>query len=526
LSQRRLVCEAWLHLAWARWAVGRWPWSSISRSRLRGTAGARVSPEQIAEAIETARDYTWWDCRCLVRALAGREMLGRRGISSTLRLGGNRPSSDDFGAHAWLTCGSFFVVGGDVASRYRQVVCYSDEPEGTPMPVPPAVCEPRLTPRARFWNRFLTLAARWDSWEIGPRRCGPFEQAHEKAVGMRFRHRGALERRVLNLALAWSWPARAAIGVVLGLARWGSQASKASGLSKAQLGWDSLKFALGKQIPVNEYYQLELFRPSLRPELYFHQLEQVVLQPQSQEFGRQVDDKLLFDSLMREIGLPQAALFGELPPRDLMAKTRTGAAGRGMLRLFFRDGLWWLPSGQSVNQEQLQKRLLATGQEYLIQEKLEPNPTLLDIAAEAVPVVRILSGYRPDWRQPLLLQAQLSLPRAGQWLSQYGLWCPVDLESGRLGRARLRSVGSPSFESHPDFQGAIAGRLLADWAESCQMVIAAHRRLPEHRALGWDVALSDRGPIILEANRGWETALPQRLSGPLGTADLLALLAD
>lgn len=525
MRKRLLVCEAWLHLAWARWAVGRWPWAAISRSRLRRASGSQVSREQIAEAIETARDYTWWDCRCLVRALAGREMLGRRGISSTLRLGGNRPSSVDFGAHAWLTCGSFFVVDGDVASRYRQVVCYSDEPEGTPIPVAPAVCEPRLGPRVRFWNRFLSLAARWDGWEIAPRRSGPFEQAHQKAVGMRFRHRGAMERRVLDLLLAWSWPLRAGIGALLGLARWGSHASRASGRSKAHLLWDSLKLALGKQIPVHEYYQLELFHPSLRSELYFHQLEQAALQPQSEELGRQVDDKLLFDSLMREAGLPQAALFRELPPRDLMAKTRTGAAGRGMLRLLFRDGLWWLPSGQSFSQEQLLRRLMASGEEYLIQEKLEPNPALRDIA-EAVPVVRILSGFRPGWSEPLVLQAQLSLPRAGQWLSQYGLWCAVDLESGRLGRARLRAVGSPSFESHPDFGGAISGRVLADWAESCQMVVAAHARLLGHRALGWDVALSDRGPIILEANRGWETALPQRLSGPLGTSDFLALLPD
>jgi hypothetical protein len=37
------------------------------------------------------------------------------------------------------------------------------------------------------------------------------------------------------------------------------------------------------------------------------------------------------------------------------------------------------------------------------------------------------------------------------------------------------------------------------------------------RLLGWDIALTPRGPVLLETNLCWEVAMPQiAMQGPLG----------
>lgn len=57
-----------------------------------------------------------------------------------------------------------------------------------------------------------------------------------------------------------------------------------------------------------------------------------------------------------------------------------------------------------------------------------------------------------------------------------------------------------------------------------ELVAMAHRELADFPALGWDVIVGKNGPVLLEANLGWDVETPQRLFGPL--ADFEQLLGD
>lgn len=54
-----------------------------------------------------------WKSRCLVRALAARAMLSRRGISSKLSLGVLLDDRKKISAHAWLTTGNLEGVANN-----------------------------------------------------------------------------------------------------------------------------------------------------------------------------------------------------------------------------------------------------------------------------------------------------------------------------------------------------------------------------------------------------------------------------
>jgi hypothetical protein len=62
---------------------------------------------------------------------------------------------------------------------------------------------------------------------------------------------------------------------------------------------------------------------------------------------------------------------------------------------------------------------------------------------------------------------------------------------------------------HPDTGGAITGTAVPDWNAVLTVVREAAATLPGIRTQSWDIALTDRGPIILEANYGGDLNLGQ-----------------
>ncbi len=67
---------------------------------------------RVRHGLERVAPRLPFQCSCLVRALAGRWMLRRRGIASVLQVGVAKPGAQ-VSAHAWLTVGEMVVCGGD-----------------------------------------------------------------------------------------------------------------------------------------------------------------------------------------------------------------------------------------------------------------------------------------------------------------------------------------------------------------------------------------------------------------------------
>lgn len=120
-ARRHLLLEAMYCLAWAN-VYNRLPFSKVARSLGNQMDETSMDQQplmipllmQIAQAVETASKHTWWDTKCLVRAIAAMKMLERRRIECTLYLGtAVAPSSGKLIAHAWLRSGSIYVTGSE-----------------------------------------------------------------------------------------------------------------------------------------------------------------------------------------------------------------------------------------------------------------------------------------------------------------------------------------------------------------------------------------------------------------------------
>jgi hypothetical protein len=125
-TDRWLLVSAIVSLIKARIVVTFVPLRKILQPVMLRTNATPPDSEKISWAVETAGRIVPTGENCLVRAIAGREMLARRGVSSQIRLGIAKNSPDILKGHAWLECGDKIITG---EGEHRNYV---------PMPAPSA----------------------------------------------------------------------------------------------------------------------------------------------------------------------------------------------------------------------------------------------------------------------------------------------------------------------------------------------------------------------------------------------------
>lgn len=87
-----------------------------------------------------------------------------------------------------------------------------------------------------------------------------------------------------------------------------------------------------------------------------------------------------------------------------------------------------------------------------------------------------------------------------------GLLCDIDLASGAITRGAANPAPGTSELSwhtvHPDTGATVAGQIVPGFMELLDLLLATCRRHPYLAYVGWDVVITDSGPVVLEANYG------------------------
>ncbi|WHX41407.1 lasso peptide biosynthesis B2 protein [Mesobacillus sp. AQ2] len=133
-TEKLLFLEAILFLALARFL------KVIPFKRLTRTLGNHMCESSFQEdpslygtiksiscAIHIMSRYTFWESKCLVKAIAGMKMLQRRGIESTLYLGTAKDEDGKMIAHAWLRSGSYYVCGAEEMKRFTVISKFANK---------------------------------------------------------------------------------------------------------------------------------------------------------------------------------------------------------------------------------------------------------------------------------------------------------------------------------------------------------------------------------------------------------------
>jgi hypothetical protein len=138
---------------------------------------------------------------------------------------------------------------------------------------------------------------------------------------------------------------------------------------------------------------------------------------------------------------------------------------------------------------------------YLFQTRLTAHEEIVKIVGDQISSVRMF--VLVDEQGPLLLRASWKIPsgesvadnfwRAGNMLGG------VDIETGRVLRVmRKTSTGTEIVEQHPKTGTKFKGLVFPNWQAMCELVLRGAAAVPSCHLQGWDVALTDRGPVLVE----------------------------
>ena len=81
------------------------------------------------------------------------------------------------------------------------------------------------------------------------------------------------------------------------------------------------------------------------------------------------------------------------------------------------------------------------------------------------------------------------------------------------------------WDEHPVSGEAITGRILPLWEQVPELARRAHAIFPDQVAIGWDIALCEQGPLLVEGNKSPDLDIIQRICRtPLGNTRFGELL--
>lgn len=217
-----------------------------------------------------------------------------------------------------------------------------------------------------------------------------------------------------------------------------------------------------------------------------------------------------------------------LPTVDLFAKEAQAMCGQGAMSWRW-NGSGWVDeeSGATYDEARLLARLAQLSKQapYIVQQRLSNHPELRDLSPVGLCTVRVVTVRSPSDDAPRILLCAFRIPKSGDIADNFargGVACSIDVQTGVLGLAVLKDLHHAhlDLERHPDNGARITGRTLPCWDEVKALALRAHRCFPQFPSIGWDVAIADRGPLLLEANYNWDSVLAQQVGCcPLGATE-------
>jgi hypothetical protein len=217
------------------------------------------------------------------------------------------------------------------------------------------------------------------------------------------------------------------------------------------------------------------------------------------------------------------SLDGTLPPRplpecDIFVKPTCGRGGRGAERWdHVGPATFASPDGARRSSEELLRRLVERSRHrpLIVQPRLRPHSGLRDFTAGALPTVRVLTCLDREGRPEVvaaMMRTSVGSNKTVDNLHAGGIGALVDIRSGALSKAS--DLGSDAslgwFSAHPDTRAPIEGRIVPCWSEAKAAAVAAHRHFNDRVVVGWDIAILDDGPIIVEGNGNPDLDILQR----------------
>lgn len=209
-------------------------------------------------------------------------------------------------------------------------------------------------------------------------------------------------------------------------------------------------------------------------------------------FKLQIKDKLptanLIASYDHETG--KITHYNKPSGNKVVIKTTRGGGGRGV---------------SIVKVDDYEEIISNYQAECIVEDFIEQHDFLNNIFDDALNTVRILTLIDGD--KPEAIIAVLKLGRSStnhmDHFQNGGISVEIDMKTGLLlkGKSNFKFFEDGEYTSHPETGYEFYKKPLPFFDEVKKVAIEAHELFPSLKLIGWDIAITNKGPSVIEANR-------------------------
>lgn len=135
----------------------------------------------------------------------------------------------------------------------------------------------------------------------------------------------------------------------------------------------------------------------------------------------------------------------------------------------------------------------------------------------SINTIRLVTIKDPTTKEPKPFAAVLRLGVNGNVVDNWamgGLIVEINDDATLAEHAFYKPGKGTKTTIHPDTKIQFKGFKIPFYKECVDTCLLFHKKLGIH-SIGWDVAITENGPVIIEGNDNWELSLMQVACGPL-----------
>lgn len=187
-----------------------------------------------------------------------------------------------------------------------------------------------------------------------------------------------------------------------------------------------------------------------------------------------------------------------------------GAHGHGIIvcrELIETNGELYM---KKLGNEKIRLRDCLGAEPLLFEEIVTQTAQMASFNPSSINTIRIMTALYPN-HEVKIIATFLKIGRAGSDIDNAGSGGNIDaaccIDTGELYHVmRFDSWrGYELIDFHPDTKIKLSGVKIENWHTIIEQVKSFQGRIPLLKTIGWDIALTENGPIAIEINNYWDT---------------------
>ncbi len=156
------------------------------------------------------------------------------------------------------------------------------------------------------------------------------------------------------------------------------------------------------------------------------------------------------------------------------------------------------------NQASLLKRLKETNNDF-VEDFVQQHERLNELSPSGLNTIRIITQLTSNNLVEILgARLRITINSSVDNLAAGNIAAPINESTGKIeGPGVYSDITKKDEFTHPVTGIEIVGFEIPFWKESLEMVKQAALLFPQNRSIGWDVAITNKGPELIEGNHDW-----------------------